>query len=293
MARAGAVEAGAVEAGAAPLPPGVFRAMGTVVSVRPGVTGPQADAAVAAVATVFARWEARCSLFDPESELSRVGRRELALPDASEDVREAYALALHWRDATDGAFTPHRGDGMIDLNGVVKALAVEEAGTALDRAGFVRWAIDAGGDVLVAAALAPGSTQPAWPVGIVDPVDRGRLLARIDLDGARRRAVATSGSAERGDHIWTMPGLGPSPFLQVSVAAADLVTADVLATAVVAGGPAALDDLAERHDVDVLAVLRDGQLLATPGWPRAQPASAAGAGSPGGSGNRPISPMAS
>jgi thiamine biosynthesis lipoprotein len=261
---------------ASALPPGAFAAMGTVVSVRPGVSGAHADAAVAAVAAVFARWEARCSLFDPDSELSRVGRGELALIDASADLRDAYALALHWRDATDGDFTPHRGDGLIDLNGVVKALAVEEAGEALDRAGFAGWAIDAGGDVLVAAAPPGDGGAPARPIGIVDPADRGALLARIDLDGSRRRAVATSGSAERGDHIWTTPGAAPSPFVQVSVAAADLVTADVLATAIVAGGRRALDDLAERYDVDVLAVTREGDLLATPGWPRASAGAAAG-----------------
>ena len=278
----------------ATLPPGAFAAMGTVVSVRPGASGVHADAAVAAVAAVFARWEARCSLFDPTSELSRVGRGELALTDASEDVRDAYALALHWRDATGGTFTPHRGDGLIDLNGVVKALAVEEAGVALDRAGFARWAIDAGGDVLVAAGRQADPGAPAWPIGIVEPADRAALIARIEIDGSRRRAVATSGSAERGDHIWTMPGAGPSPFVQVSVAAADLVTADVLATAIVAGGRAALDDLAARHDVDVLAVTRDGGLLATPGWPRAaQRASVARAASPGGRGSRAMSPIAS
>ncbi|MUN07093.1 FAD:protein FMN transferase [Agromyces luteolus] len=241
--------------------------MGTVVSVIVGADAAHGDAAVAATAAVFARWEARCSLFDPRSELSRVGRGELALVDASAEVRDAYALALHWRDATDGAFTPHRGDGLIDLNGVVKALAVEEAGEALDRAGFAGWAIGAGGDVLVAATPA-GPDGGGLPIGIVDPADRSTLLSRIDIDPPRRRAVATSGSVERGDHIWTLPGSGPSPFGQVSVAAAELVAADVLATAIVAGGRPSLDDLADRHDIDVLAVMRDGGLLATPGWPR-------------------------
>ena len=71
-------------------------------------------------------------------------------------------------------------------------------------------------------------------------------------------AVATSGSAERGDHIWTQPGAGPSPFVQVSVAAGDILTADVLATAIVAGGRPALDEFADRFPIDVLAVLGDG-----------------------------------
>ncbi|WP_394552910.1 FAD:protein FMN transferase [Agromyces sp. MMS24-JH15] len=263
------------------LPRGAFRAMGTVVSVRPGATGPGAgagadadtDAALVAVADVFRRWEATCSLFVADSELSRVGRGELSLLDAGTDVRRAYAIALEWRLRTRGAFTPHRGDGRIDLDGVVKALAVAESGAVLDRAGATGWAIDAGGDVLVAHG--PG---PVWQVGVVDPDERGALLGGIPLGGelgdtgpGGRRALATSGSAERGDHIWTRPGEGPSPFRQVSVAADDIVTADVLATAIVAGGEAALDECADRFDIDVLAVRRDGALLATPGWPRARP----------------------
>ncbi|GAA4377519.1 FAD:protein FMN transferase [Agromyces bauzanensis] len=257
-------------------PLGAFPAMGTVVSVRLGevevelptdgalVDGALADGALAAADAAFARWEARCSLFRPSSELNRVNRGQLALTDASPEVREAYAIALDWRARTGGAFTPHRGDGAIDLNGVVKALAIAEAGVAIERAGFARWGIDAGGDVLVAPVTA-GATP--WQVGIVDPADRRSMLAGVDL-GARRLAVATSGSAERGDHIWTAPGAGPSPFSQVSVAARDILTADVLATGIVAGGHDALDEFAERFDVDVLAVQSDGTLLATPGWPR-------------------------
>jgi thiamine biosynthesis lipoprotein len=54
--------------------------------------------------------------------------------------------------------------------------------------------------------------------------------------------------------------------VQVSVLAGDIVTADVLATAVFAGGLPMLDRAAEGWDVDVLAVKTDGQLLATPGF---------------------------
>jgi thiamine biosynthesis lipoprotein len=248
-----------------------FAAMGTVVSLRLDAGHGEALRLRSVVRAVFERWGSNCSLFDPRSELSRVARGELSLPEASEEVRDAYALALAWRGRTGGRFTPHRGDGVIDLNGVVKALAVEEAGAALDRRGRAAWAVDAGGDILVAAG------RPC-SVGVVDPADRRSLLGRFDLDGVRRRALATSGSAERGDHIWTPPGAGPSPFVQVSVAARDLVTADVLATAIVAGGLEALGELSRGHDVDVLAVTDSGELLATPGWPREPAAAVPGAG---------------
>jgi FAD:protein FMN transferase len=48
--------------------------------------------------------------------------------------------------------------------------------------------------------------------------------------------------------------------------AGDIVTADVLATAIFAGGVPMLDRAADGWDVDVLAVRADGQLLATPGF---------------------------
>jgi thiamine biosynthesis lipoprotein len=85
------------------------------------------------------------------------------------------------------------------------------------------------------------------------------------LKTGTRRALATSGSAERGDHIWTA-GTRGAEFVQVSVAAADIVMADVLATAIVAGGTAMLHRATDHWDVDVLAVRRDGELLGTPGF---------------------------
>jgi thiamine biosynthesis lipoprotein len=78
-------------------------------------------------------------------------------------------------------------------------------------------------------------------------------------------SLATSGSAERGDHIWTA-GTGRADFVQVSVAAADIVTADVLATAIVAGGRPMLDRATDNWDVEVLAILADGGLLGSPGF---------------------------
>ncbi|MDJ0337683.1 FAD:protein FMN transferase [Cryobacterium sp. PH31-O1] len=245
------------------MPALTFATMGTMVSLRLGDAEHGATALTAAaqqVETVFRRWDEQFSLYREDSELSRVARGDIRLTAASESLRDCYALALDWRDRTQGVFTPHRGDGVIDLSGVVKALAIAEAGIALTDRGLRNWSINAGGDVLVCG----DALGHDWVVAIVDPADRGESIASVPLRHPLR-AVATSGSAERGQHIWTPRNFEPSPFRQVSVFAADIVTADVLATAIVAGGEAALGDLAERFPIDVLAVLRDGQLLATPG----------------------------
>ena len=101
--------------------------------------------------------------------------------------------------------------------------------------GHQDWCLNAGGDVLVSGTQASG--QP-WTVGIVDPDDRSRLWTQIDTHPGRM-AVATSGVQERGEHVWRM--VSETTFTQVTVAAADIETADVLATAILGGGIATLE----------------------------------------------------
>jgi thiamine biosynthesis lipoprotein len=240
-----------------------IESMGTVVSIRLAGAADDASraAALAAVSGVFRRWDERFSLYRQDSELSRVNRGELRLTEASVTLRDCYAVALDWRDRTDGVFTPHRADGVVDLSGVVKSLAIAEAGDALTELAAGAWSLNAGGDILVHGDQSPGL---AWVAAIVDPLDRQALLASVPL-AAPLRAVATSGSAERGEHIWSTVEGGLSPYRQVSVFAGDIVTADVLATAIVAGGEATLNRSTQTYPIEVLAVLRDGALLATPG----------------------------
>ena len=127
------------------------------------------------------------------------------------------SVAVKQRRRTEGAFTPHRPDGIIDLNGLVKALAIRDAGEALESAGITDWYIEAGGDILT------GQDSPTKTVGIVDPELRSRLLCSIALESPRH-AVATSGSAERGDHIWTIESASAPEFSQATVIADDIGT---------------------------------------------------------------------
>jgi thiamine biosynthesis lipoprotein len=217
----------------------VFETMGTVVSIEPPMR-------IHEIESVFAELDERFSLYRPQSELSRIATGSLSLLDASEE----YAQALEWRSLTAGAFTPHRPDGTLDLSGIVKALALDAAGSLLADSGD--WILNAGGDVLTSGQSAT--------VGVTDPFDRTLLLTALRLSGPRR-AVATSGTSERGDHIW-----GHAEFAQVTVVANDIVTADVLATAIVAGGVETLGASTRSWDVDVLAIDVAGNLFATPGF---------------------------
>ena len=239
-----------------------FSAMGTVVSVQwqrsPTLASTETPMS-AEIEKVFAEFTRTFSLYREDSELSQIARGTLKLEDSSPLMRSVYAQALEWRSVTSGAFTPHRSDGIIDLNGIVKALAIKRAGAAFEEAGIDDWSINAGGDIL------SSETSTGRVVGIVDPADRERLLCTVTL-GTGRRAVATSGSAERGDHIWVRTPSAGGVFVQVTVIAADIVTADVLATAIVAGGPETLEEVTSGWDVDVLTIDSAGSFRATPGF---------------------------
>jgi thiamine biosynthesis lipoprotein len=236
-----------------------FPTMGTMASLSTerGIgAGGLAD-----VELVFADAERRFSLHRPGSELSRIAAGTLRLEEASAATIAMYAEALDWRRRTEGAFSPNRPDGVVDLNGIVKAAAMRDAAAVLDGSGAGVWTLVVGGDVVASAATAGVRA----PIGVVDPVDRGALACSILLTGSRR-AVATSGSAERGDHIWLGGQVAPADFVQVTVVADDIVTADVLATAIVAAGRGGLDDLCDRWPVDVYAIDRAGDAVATPGF---------------------------
>ena len=266
-----------------------FTCMGTVISLTvptdahkaPQAAADELEAATAVVERLFTELDSIFSLYRPDSEASLLMRGELALPEASAEMRARYEEAAEWRLLTEGAFTPERPDGALDLSGIVKGHAIREAGMSLLALGMANWCLNAGGDVLVSGSPNPGTDVP-WRAGIVDPADRRTLLAGFPLggaalgspplgektaDGGTRAALATSGSAERGDHIWSVTA-GAAEFRQVSVAAADVVTADVLATAIVAGGVPMLNRATAMWDIEALAVRANGELLATGGFRR-------------------------
>ncbi|MFE4543672.1 FAD:protein FMN transferase [Arthrobacter sp. NPDC056727] len=266
-----------------------FTCMGTVISLTvpteahkaPQAAADELAAATAVVERLFTELDSIFSLYRADSEASRLMRGELSLPAASAEMRARYEEAAGWRLLTEGAFTPERPDGALDLSGIVKGHAIREAGMSLLALGMANWCLNAGGDVLVSGSPHPGSDAP-WRAGIVDPADRRTLLAGFPLgglplggypsgektaDGGTPAALATSGSAERGDHIWSATARA-AEFLQVSVAAADVVTADVLATAIVAGGIPMLNRATAMWDIEALAVRANGELLATGGFRR-------------------------
>lgn len=197
------------------------------------------------------------STYRTDSYVSRLGRGEIALAACPAEVAEVLALGALAEERSHGAFRVVRpgpnGAPVLDPSGVVKGWAVERAAEHLRRLDDTDFCLSAGGD-LVCRTLDPDAAQ--WRIGVEDPHDLTRVLAVLPV---RTGAVATSGSARRGEHVVdARTGRWPTEVASVTVVGDDLTWVDIDATAAYALGPDAARWLdAARHRTG-LVVWRDG-----------------------------------
>lgn len=208
----------------------------------------------AAVRDAFDRMhdaDRRFSRYLPDSEVSRYDGG-----GASSDLREVLGIAERFGELSGGAFSVRRPDGSLDTDGVVKGWAAQRAADTLTAAGLTTFCLNAGGDVVVRGEPEGGR---GWNVGVRDPSDPQSFLTVLEV---RDGAVATSGTYERGEHVWDgRTGQVATGLRSATVVAADLTTADVLATCVLALGPDGIAWASQHGAAAVLAVDADGELL--------------------------------
>ncbi|MEO5680844.1 MAG: FAD:protein FMN transferase [Acidimicrobiales bacterium] len=210
----------------------------------------------------FRRVDDLFSTWRPESEISRLGRLELAIEEASPEVRIVLDLCERVRHDSGGAFdvrfaqddrvTPREGFAPIDPSGLVKGWALQRAAELLRHDGITDFSINAGGDVITAGHPEPG--QP-WRVGIQHPSQRDKIAAAVAVTDL---GVATSGRYERGDHIIDpRTGRHATANRSVTVIANDLALADGYATAALALGPAGMRWLDSLPGLASMAITED------------------------------------
>jgi FAD:protein FMN transferase len=175
------------------------------------------------------------STYRPDSPISRLGRGEIGLEDCPGEVAEVLALGAAAERESAGAFSirlpgPH-GRVVLDPSGVVKGWAVERAAAPLRALAETDFCLSAGGDMTCRTL---DSDAAPWRIGVEDPADLGRILAVIPVFTG---AVATSGTAHRGQHLVdARTGRPPAGVASVTVVAGSLTWADIDATAASAHG---------------------------------------------------------
>jgi thiamine biosynthesis lipoprotein len=210
------------------------------------------------------------SLYKPESPLSQLARGETSVSKCPPVVNEIWEACEAWEKITDGWFSAMTPQNTFDPSGIVKTWAAKRAAEYILQAGIADFTVNAGGDVWLSEAL---TEEREWRIAISKPIsiasDDHSVLTVVDLRDTGYRAMATSGSAERGEHIWNPKALGKeaaTDLVQVSVVAKDLITADVWATAAFAAGLRGVSLLDTVDDIEALFVLANGDLASTKGF---------------------------
>ncbi|ALJ73527.1 apbE family protein [Burkholderia pseudomallei MSHR7527] len=161
-------------------------------------------------------------------------------------------------------------DVAFDLCGIAKGFGVDELARVLDRHRIGAWLVGIDGELRARGCKPDGSP---WAIALEAPdYDRRGAMGAIDLVDA---AVATSGDyrhwadfgGERLSH--TMDPRAGAPLrggiASVTVVAPTCTDADAYATALMVLGAQAGRAHAERHGLDALFVVRDGDALRTIG----------------------------
>jgi thiamine biosynthesis lipoprotein len=237
----------------------VDECMGTVFSIDvrdPDVGEPAIDDVVH-----WLHWvDSTFSTYQPGSEISRLARGDITLRECDPQVRKILDLCddLDW--ATSGYFSAY-ANGVLDPSGVVKGWAIEQASELLRAAGSANHCINGGGDVQCAGEFEPG--QP-WRIGVAHPLESGRLAGVV---AGNDIAVATSGAAERGQHIVDPHTRRPPTALAaVTVVGQHLTYVDAYATAAFAMGDRAQSWLEGLPGYWAFGITADGAAWRTTGF---------------------------
>ena len=137
---------------------------------------------------VFSTWNA-------DSPMSRLRRGEVMLDQVPREVAQVLDACRVARMLTGGWFDPWALPGGVDPTGYVKGWAAERALDALRMPEVAAAVVNAAGDIASFGGMAPDTP---FRFAIVDPFDPIRPACVVEHVGA----VATSGTYERGQHLF-------------------------------------------------------------------------------------------
>ena len=171
------------------------------------------------------------STYLPDSQVSRLRRGEIEIKEADQPVQQVWQACLEIKEVSEGAFDPWAVPGGFDPSGYVKGWAADQVSEQLIKQGAKHIQVNAGGDISVRGGK---DANTPWKLAVAHPSIKGEISKLYSITTG---AIATSGSAERGDHI-----IDPhSKTVAVGARSATVIgpdagISDALATALVVSG---------------------------------------------------------
>ena len=135
------------------------------------------------------------STYLPDSQVSRLRRGEIAIDQADQLVQQVWHACLEIKEISEGAFDPWAVPGGFDPSGYVKGWAADLVSEQLIKQGAKHSQVNAGGDISVRGGK---DANTPWKLAVAHPSIKGEISKLYSITTG---AIATSGSAERGDHI--------------------------------------------------------------------------------------------
>ncbi|MCA9334858.1 FAD:protein FMN transferase [Candidatus Saccharibacteria bacterium] len=211
---------------------------------------------------VFQFFHAIDKQFSPyidSSEVSKINAGIITETEYSTEMKDVLQLSEQTQIETNGYFNVWH-NGIFDPSGIVKGWAIQKASKLLHEY-TNNFYVDAGGDIQTNGVNHEGLP---WRIGIRNPFNRHENIAIVNLSNY---AVATSGTAIRGEHIYNPhTGNSPADILSLSVIAQNILDADRIATAAFAMGQSGIRFIEEKPGYEGYMVGSSKQITATSGW---------------------------
>ena len=241
----------------------VMGTMGSIVVSGADVNRLDAEAVAAALASARATLdtlEQRFSHYRRDSDISRWVAGEDVDAAAVAEIEHVLRECGRLHADSDGVFRARNPrTHALDTAGYVKGYSIGRAVEDLRAHGLSNFVVGVGGD---AFASGTASDDRPWRVAVQDPRRSHGVLAMVD---ATDLAVATSGCAQRGDHIW----IGDDPvvtaanmgILSFTVIGPDVAEADAYATVGFAMGEAGMAWVRGHEGYRSVVVRPDGSAV--------------------------------
>ena len=171
------------------------------------------------------------STYISTSQVSKLRNNEIEIEDTHPYLQKVWHSCLEIKELTDGAFDPWALPGGFDPSGYVKGWAADQISDQLINLGAKHIQVNAGGDISVRGGK---DANTAWKIGVAHPNQSDQVSKVYEITNG---AIATSGTAERGDHI--IDPLSKTIAVgarSATVTGPDAGMADALATALIVSG---------------------------------------------------------
>lgn len=212
------------------------------------------------VDAIFDYFEEIDQIYSPyivTSEVSQLRRNELKFADILPEFSEIIRLAQTAKQKTDGYFDISH-NGVLDPSGIVKGWAIDRASKMLSAAEIEDYLVEIAGDMYCAGKYAQDTS---WKIGIRAPFEPSKVVKELMISNA---AIATSGTTERGQHIYNpFSDLPIEDIISISVIGPDVLWADIFATAAFAMGKTGIDWIESMPGYEGFLVLPDMTGIAT------------------------------